>query len=186
MGDSYDRLQPWSNPNATSSDITNVLNPFGHKENFTFGGRFGAANTNSAGFLARELLDILEEIVADKNATFGGRIKYGNSEYTIDFGELKDVPEFFRIGGQSSNLSNIIAECAEILQYDYFASIKVPEELEDGGGVLSDPEIEVKTIEKTSQPEIDTVSTLVANAKRDGTHVSSEIGQELSDEILTE
>ena len=74
VGDSYDRLQPWSNPNATSSDITNVLNPFGHKENFTFGGRFGAANTNSAGFLARELLDILEEIVADKNATFGGRI----------------------------------------------------------------------------------------------------------------
>lgn len=183
VGDSYDRLQPWSNPNATSSDITNVLNPFGHKENFTFGGRFGAANTNSAGFLARELLDILEEIVADKNATFGGRIKYGNSEYTIDFGELKDVPEFFRIGGQSSNLSNIIAECAEILQYDYFASIKVPEELEDGGGVLSEPEIEVKTIEKTSQPEIDTVSTLVENAKRDGTHVSSEIGQELSDEI---
>ena len=109
-----------------------------------------------------------------------------NSEYTIEIGELKDVPEFFRIGGQSSNLSNIIAECAEILQYDYFASIKVPEELADGGGVLSEPEIEVKTIEKTSQPEIDTVSNLVANAKRDGTHVSSRLVRSFQTKFLTE
>lgn len=183
QGKNYDKLRPWDNPNVTSSDINNVLNPFGHKENFSFGGRFGAANTNSAGFLARDLLNTLEELTADADAVFGGRIKYGNSEYTLNFGELKEVPEFFRIGGQSSNLSNIIAECAEILQYDYFASLEVPAELEQGGGILESPAIQIKTIQKTSQPEVGTVSTFVENAKKSGIHMSSEIGEELSDEV---
>jgi len=179
----YNKLQPWANPNVGNPDVTNVFNPFGYKENFTFGGRFGAANTNSAGFLALELLNLLEELSRKEGSIFGGKIKFGESEYTIDFGELKDIPEYFRIGGQSSNLSNIIAECAEVLQYDYFAAIKVPEEAENGGDVLVDPEIKIKTIEKTSQPEAGAVARLIDESKKSGIHISSEVGQEFSDEI---
>ena len=177
------KLTPWSNENVGSSEVANVFNPFGYKENFTFGGRFGGANTNSAGFLAGELLNLLEELSRIEGSIFGGKIKFGASQYTIDFGELKDIPEYFRIGGQSSNLSNIIAECAEVLQYDFFAEIKVPEEVENGGDVLVAPEIKIKTIEKTEQPEPGAVARLVGEYKSGGTLISSEIGQEFSDEI---
>jgi hypothetical protein len=181
-GAGYDKFAPAGNPNATSYDYANIFNPFGYKENYSFGGRFGAANTNSAGFLARDLLDLLEELSRDEDSPFGGKIRFGESEYIISFGELKDVPEYFRMGGQSVSLSSIIAECADILQYDYFASIKIEDSLPDGGDVLAAPEIEIKTIEKTAQPDAGAVAKLVEEAKRSQIHISSEIGQEFSDE----
>lgn len=179
-GDGYDKLYPYNNPNFTTQ-VKNVWNPFGHKENFTFGGRFGAANTNSAGFLAGELLDLLE-LISRGESEFGGKINFGESQYTLEFGELKDIPQYFRIAGQSSNLSNIVAECAEILQYDYFAALKV-EGKENGGGVLEDPVIQIKTIKKDQQPVSGTVKTLVEEAKSSGVLISSNVGEELSDEV---
>jgi hypothetical protein len=197
-GGGYDKINPSNNPNFTTQ-IKNVWNPYGHKENYAFGGRFGAANTNSAGFPARELLKTLE-LIGRGESSFGGRILYGESEYEIDFGELKEVPEFFRISGQSLSLNAIASECAEILQYDYFAAIDTEtsflnlvkdlygDDYESGGGVIPDPianglKILIKTIDKTEQPNPGAVAALVSEAKNNGTHVSSEVGQELSDEV---
>lgn len=179
-GEGYDKFNPSNNPNLTKQ-IKNVWNPFGHKENYAFGGRFGSANINSAGFLARELLDLLE-LIGRGESEFGDKIAFGESEYTIEFGELKEVPEYFRIAGQSSTINNIIAECAEILQYDYFAAIKVDAK-EDGGGTIENPAIEIKTIKKDKQPVSGTVESLVESAKTSGILVSSNIGEELSDEV---
>ena len=198
-GEGYDKFKPSStNPNFTTQ-VKNVWNPYGHKENYSFGGRFGAANTNSAGFPARELLDLLE-LIGRNESDFGDRIKYGESEYEIDFGELKDVPEFFRISGQSASLNTVISECAEVLQYDYFAEVTTEtpfsslvkelygEEYASGGGAIPNPlanglRIKIKTIDKTQQPNPGAVAQLVEQAKADGTHVSSDVGQELSDEV---
>lgn len=197
-GAGYDKINPSSNPNFTT-DVKNVWNPFGHKENFSFGGRFGAANTNSVGFPAKDLLDTLE-LIGRGESQFGGRIKYGESEYEIDFGELKEVPEFFRISGQSLSLAAIASECAEILQYDYFATIDTEtsfldlvkqlygDDAQSGGGVITNPiqnrlKVFIKTIDKTKQPDAGAVATLISEAKNNGTHVSSDVGQELSDEV---
>jgi hypothetical protein len=197
-GSGYDKFNPSDNPNFTNQ-IKNVWNPYGHKENFAFGGRFGLANTNSAGFPARELLNTLE-LIGRGESNFGDRILYGESEYEIDFGELKEVPEFFRISGQTLSLNAIVSECAEILQYDYFAAIDTEtsflnlvkdlygDDYESGGGVIPDPianglKILIKTIDKTEQPNPGAVAALVSEAKNNGTHVSSEVGQELSDEV---
>ena len=197
-GGGYDKINPSDNPNFTTQ-IKNVWNPYGHKENYAFGGRFGLANTNSAGFPARDLLNTLE-LIGRGESSFGGRILYGESEYEIDFGELKEVPEFFRISGQTLSLNAIASECAEILQYDYFAAIDTQtpflnlvkdlygDDYESGGGVIPDPianglKILIKTIDKTEQPNPGAVAALVSEAKNNGTHVSSEVGQELSDEV---
>lgn len=197
-GDGYNKFNPSDNPNFTNQ-IKNVWNPYGHKENFAFGGRFGLANTNSAGFPARELLNTLE-LISRGESNFGDRISYGESEYEIDFGELKEVPEFFRISGQALSLNAIVSECAEILQYDYFAAIDTEtsflnlvkdlygDDYESGGGAIPDPianglKILIKTIDKTEQPNPRAVAALVSEAKDNGTHVSSEVGQELSDEV---
>ena len=197
-GGGYDKINPSNNPNFTTQ-IKNVWNPYGHKENFAFGGRFGLANTNSAGFPARDLLNTLE-LIGRGESNFGDRILYGESEYEIDFGELKEVPEFFRISGQTLSLNAIVSECAEILQYDYFAAIDTEtsflnlvkdlygDDYESGGGAIPDPianglKILIKTIDKTEQPNPGAVAALVSEAKDNGTHVSSEVGQELSDEV---
>ncbi len=198
-GSGYDKFRPSTqNPNFTTQ-IKNVWNPYGHKENYSFGGRFGAANTNSAGFLAGELLDILE-LISRGESNFGGRIKYGQSEYIVDFGNLKNVPSFFRIAGQSGSLNSIISECAEVLQYDFFAEVKTNtaflqlvkdlygNDYTSGGGAIPNPVqnglgIYIKTIDKTEQPNSGAVAALVQTAKNDGRHVSSDVGQELSDEV---
>lgn len=179
----YDKFNPSSNPNFTNQ-IKNVWNPYGHKENYSFGGRFGAANTNSAGFPARDLLELLE-LISRGGSDFGDRIKFGESEYELDTGELKDVPELFRISGQSGTLNSILQECGEVLQYDFFADIEPKNGLPsiDGGGVIDSPVIKIRTIDKTFQPDAGKVRQIVEESKSSGILVSSDVGQELSDEV---
>lgn len=182
-GEEYDKIKPYDNPKFTRQ-LKNVWNPYAYRENFQYGGRFGAANTNSAGFPARDLLDLLE-ILSRGESQFGDKISYGESEYELDLGRLKDVPEFFRISGQSLNLNAIISECAELLQYDYFADVepKSGKPSEDGGGVIADPVIKVVTTDKTQQPDPGVVRTIIEESKDSGVLVSSDVGQELSDEV---
>lgn len=186
-GAGYNKFKPYLNPNFTT-EIKNVWNPYGHKENHAFGGRFGAANTNSAGFLAGELLELLEEISRGESS-FGGKIEFGESEYTLDVGKLKEVTPYFRIAGQSATLNSIFQECSEILQYDYFASVESEsvksDNLDDGGGDIKDPVIKIITIDKTKQPNSGAVKQKVKEAFDSGLLASSDFGQELSDEVTS-
>lgn len=183
-GEEYDKIKPYDNPKFTKELIKNVWNPYAHRENYQFGGRFGAANTNSAGFPARDLLGLLE-LLSTGESQFGDKISYGESKYELEFGRLKDVPEFFRISGQSLSLNAIISECAELLQYDYFADVepKSGKPSEDGGGIIEDPVIKVVTTDKTQQPDPGVVRAIVEESKDSGVLVSSDVGQELSDEV---
>lgn len=183
-GEGYDKLTPSSsNPNITTQ-VKNVWNALGHKENYTFGGRFGAANINSAGYPARDLLDLLE-LFSRGESDFGGPIRYGQSQYLFEAGNLKEVPEFFRISGQSQNLNAILQECADLLQYDYFATVEPAGGMPtgDGGGTISNPVVKIITIDKTQQPDPGKIREIVLQAKDDGSLVSSDVGQELSDEV---
>jgi len=63
----------------------------------------------------------------DGYAQFGQRIKFGQSEYTIDFSALGPyiaarAPEY-RIQGTVKSLSALISELAEICQVDYFIDV---------------------------------------------------------------
>lgn len=179
----YYKFDPWKNPNFTNQ-LNNIYNPFGHRENYTFGGRWGAANINSAGFPALELLNLIE-LISRGESEFGGPIVFGDSQYEIDLEEIKIVPEYFRIGGQSATLGSIITECADLMQFDFFPTIEpksgIPES--DGGGVISDPVIKIKSIPKQQQPEPGRVARFVREAKSAGNLISSDIGEELSDEV---
>ena len=52
---------PSSNENFTTQ-VGNIYNPFGHEENYAFGGYFGRSDVNSAGFPATRLLELIEII----------------------------------------------------------------------------------------------------------------------------
>ena len=108
-----------------TSQINNVYNPFGVKENYSWGGNFGYSDYNESGFpvtdddslpgiAGKGLLTLIEEISqskftydnpdgpaadtsfnSDDEELIGGPIHFGNTKYTIDFGELKTlVPEW--------------------------------------------------------------------------------------------
>ena len=182
-GPGYDKFNPSSNPSFTN-ELNNIYNPFGMKENYSFGGRWGLSNTNSAGFPALELLDLIEQISRGESV-FGGPMVFGESEYEIDLEEIKIVPEYFRIGGQTLTLNAIINECADLMQFDFFPEIRsisgIPEE--DGGGVLEEPLIKIRTIPKQEQPEPGRIARFIQEAKAKGNVVSSDVGQELSDVV---
>jgi hypothetical protein len=146
----------WDNPffpaegwNFTSQ-LHNVYNPFGVKENYSWGGTFGFSdynetgfpvpdNTNLQGLAAKGLLTMIEEISQSKytydnpngpaaNTSFnsnneeliGGPIHYGDSEFVIDFGNLKTiVPNFFRMKGPTKSINSIVQECCELIVHDY-------------------------------------------------------------------
>ena len=104
-----------------TSQINNVYNPFGVKENYSWGGNFGYSDYNAGGFpvkdddgqtgiAAKGLLTLIEEISqskftydnpdgpaadtsfnSDDKELIGGPIYFGHTKYTIDFGELKTL-----------------------------------------------------------------------------------------------
>ena len=138
-----------------TSQINNVYNPFGVKENYSWGGNFGYSDYNESGFpvtddtslsgiAGKGLLTLIEEISqskftydnpdgpaadtsvnSDDEELIGGPIHFGNTKYTIDFGELKTlVPDFFRMSGDTVNINAIVNECCEIILNDYVTMIE--------------------------------------------------------------
>jgi hypothetical protein len=104
-----------------TSQLNNIYNPFGVKENYAWGGSFGNSDYNQAGFpvpddanrsglAAKGLLTMIEEISQSKytydnpagastntsvnsnsEELIGGPICYGDSKFVISFGNLKSL-----------------------------------------------------------------------------------------------
>jgi len=184
-GPGFDKFNPSSNPSFTNQ-LNNIYNPFAMKENYNFGGRWGKSDVNSAGFPALELLNLIEQI-SKGQSPFGGRVIFGESEYEIDLSEIKIVPEYFRIAGQSMTLGSIITECAELMQFDWFPTIESfrGPTGEDGGGVIPGkyPVIKIKTIPKQQQPEPGRIARYIKESLGSGSVSSYDVGQELSDSV---
>jgi len=198
-GDKYNRFRPATqNPNVTT-DVNNVYNALGHYENYTFGGRFGNANINSVGFEANKLLETIELLSCpDENpdATFAHKCAFGSQEYfKIDLSEINNIaPEFYRVSGVSQSVNGIISDVTELVQYDYFVNLeKDPKEGEllapvggqsgdDGGGIIKNPNIKVRAINKGIQPSPGLIRSLVSDFKDRNIVMSSSVGQELTDD----
>ena len=212
-GAGYDRLSPGGDPNADPTDypnptltnqINNVWNPFAHRENYFYGGNFGNANVNSAGFPAPDLLDLLQ-IISEGGSDFGGPAVVGQSEYKLDVSELKDImtdlAPYFRVKGPVQNLNAILQECCELLLLDYFVTVTGEVEVTtptregnlfsgddindigDGGGVIDDPVITIKLIDKSSQPTPGLIASFVEESKSTEKLISADTGKEFSDNV---
>ena len=187
---------------SNSQGLRNIYNVLAHEENYYLAGEngdgvsaegsgyFGDAETNSAGFPVRRLLDIIESM-SRGNSNFGDKIFFGESEYEIDLSAIKIVPENFRISNQITNIISIIEECCELIQYNYILTIEPKDGIgsisDDGGDVITDPVIIVKTIDRTAQPTPGAIRAIVQQEKNKGTNsklISSSIGEELSDESV--
>ena len=189
----YNRFRPSTqNPNVTT-EVNNVYNVLGHFENHSFEfegtrGIFGAAQTNSAGFLANKLLETIEILSCpDENPTavFAHKCAFGSQEFfKIDLSEIKGIaPDFYRIQGSTQSINGIISDVTELVQNDYFVTLDLAGiDASDGGGTIPDPVIKVKAISKGSQPSPGAIRSLVHDFKEREILISSSIGQELQDD----
>ena len=195
---------------ATFKDqISQVWNPYAVRENYSFGGIWGGADVNSAGFPAKDALTLIEEISKGEH-DFGGPAFFGSSYYEIDLTEIKEeLPANYRIKGPVQNLNAIIQECAEINVQDYFVTVigdvsnpsvlssttpapttrPVVSSSSSTGDfdVIGEPDnprkrakIIVKTISRKAQPDSGVIERIVQEKFDSGVLIAADNGQELS------
>ena len=164
-----------------TNQINNVWNPFAVEENYGYGGTFGDAGVNSFGYPVGDLLVLLEEISQGLH-DFGGKIVYGESEYTLDLTELKAVaPDGYRMKGPVQSLGSIIRDVAETALVDYIVTIEG--NTDSRGVITSDAKIKVKVMDRSEQPKLGIVSEKIIDFKNQDNWVSSADGRELSDAV---
>jgi len=187
--------------NILKYEVKNVWNAFALFENYEFGGYvggnrgiFGGSEVNDGGMPVVKLFEALEHFgsngtiqsngsVIDEtdpawNAPiFGGRLVFGESEYTIGFSELKAMvlarAPFYRVKGPVQSINSIIGDLCETVQIDYFIQLVAP-----SNGVIEKPHLEVRIVDK-SQVSAGVVKQYVNSFTGQGIVVSTDYGEEL-------
>ena len=110
--------------------IHNVFNPFGARENYSYGGIFGGAFTNSAGYPWGVLLQDIQNLVNNNYASgaFGGPyIKLGETSFKIDLSELSQLASglyWYRVSGTHSSILSVIRDVCEAASADFMVAIQ--------------------------------------------------------------
>jgi hypothetical protein len=180
--------------NILKYEVKNVWNAFAYFENYDYGGVFGGSQVNEGGMPVAKLFEALEHFgsngtiqpdgtVIDESDSrweppvFGGKLMFGESEYTIGFSELKDMvmdrAPFYRVKGPVQNINGIISDLCETVQIDYFIQLVAPK-----NGVIEKPHLEVRIVDK-SQVSSGIVEEYVNSFKGQGIVVSTNYGEEL-------
>lgn len=101
-------------------DIPNLLNVYGYLESFGF----GYSQKNETGIPWKLVRNSIRELTLLPQAgTYGGPLHYVQTRYIMDLSYLPDVPEDFRIGGDSISLLGFIQEVCEAGGSDFFISM---------------------------------------------------------------
>lgn len=178
------RYTKFGTADSITNQLDNIWNPFAIRENYEYGGIFGGSNINSVGFPAKDALTLIQEISQGLHP-FGGPAHFGDSYYEVDLSEVIEiVPDYFRLGGDILSLSSIIQECCDVALHDYIVYIK-PKNGEIESGIIENPIIKVKVINKSFQADSDFIKTTVNNYEKQGVLVSADHGKEFPD-IVTQ
>jgi hypothetical protein len=178
------RYTPTGSADNITNQIDNVWNPFAIRENFSYGGIFGGADVNSAGFPAIDALRLIEEISRGEHP-FGGPAHFGDSYYEVDLSEvIRITPSYFRLKGDAVSLNSIIQSCCDIALHDYVAFIESKEVITESG-VINTPVIKIKVIDKSFSPDSGYIESLVKQYEKQGVLVSADNGKEFPD-IVTQ
>lgn len=180
MGNSFPRGALFGN------QINNVWNPFGYREspNSAGGRAFGGSAVNSLGFPAPDLLDIME-FLSTGTSFWGSKINYGNTFYELDLGELKSRLANFdniRVTGPTQSAMSIISEVCSLCLSDFIVQVR-PKNGSIENGIIEDPVIYIKVIDRSIQPDPNTIKQIVKTMERDQKLISAEVGKELSDGV---
>jgi len=164
--------------NVLTNQVRNVWNVFAEWENWDFGGNFGNSGNNSAGMPVANLFTKLT-LFGNGVANFGTKIKFGQSEYTIDFSDLFAIvlskAPHYRVKGPVQSLNGILSDLAEVAQVDYFVQCRA-----SNLGAIANPELKVRIADR-SIVSSGVIDGYIASVKSTGVVVSADSGQELQD-----
>ena len=170
-----------------TNQVNNVWNPFAIRENFNYGGIFGGSNVNSLGFPGYECFTLLEEISRGEHA-FGGKIKYGNTEFELDLTEVKQlllsIPNYhmYRIKGPVQTLSSILDDVCSLLMHDYVVTVE-PKNGSIENGVIENAVIKIRLVDKSRPPDQNVIKQIVNKLEADQKLISADLGKELNDAV---
>lgn len=100
--------------------IPNLLNIFGYLESFGF----GSSQKNETGIPWKNIRYAIQQLTAlSQQETYGGPIYFISSRYIVDLSLLPNVPEDYRIGGDSISILQFISEICEAGGCDYYISM---------------------------------------------------------------
>ena len=191
--------------------MTNTFNVFGYYENPAYGingtlQNFGASNNNTAGMQVSKLFNGMRALI-DKGSShaMGGAIMFGTTEqggvateYSLNLDDIyqyqssNSVPfDDYRIKGPYKSVNGIISEISELFQFDYYFSVEHRSQaigsLPDGGGLITDAEIKVKVVDKSTPPDPNKIKSFIDAelAKPDSQRrvTSYELGKEFGDTV---
>jgi hypothetical protein len=165
-----------------TQEVRNVWNVLAEWDSFFHGGTFGDADTNSAGIPITTLFPKLIDFGLGNGThggVFGTKIKFGESEYTIDFSELfNEVTSrapFYRVKGPVQSLNGILADLAEVAQVDYFVQCEAT-----ALGKIDRPNLRVRIADRSTVAS-GVIDAYITGKKGSGTVVSANTGRELQD-----
>ena len=177
--------------NILKYEVKNVWNAFALFENYAFGGfiggnrgKFGGSQSNDGGIPVDKLFLALKTFgsngtIANSGTApiFGGKLRFGESEYTIGFSELEAIvlarAPYYRVKGPIANLNSIISDLCETVQVDYFIQLVAP-----NNGVIENPHLEVRIADK-SQVSSGVVQQYVNSFTGQGIVIATNYGEEL-------
>lgn len=170
---------------SITNQLDNIWNPFAIRENYEYGGIYGGSNINSAGFPALDALQLIEEISRGEHL-FGGPAHFGDSYYEVDLSEVINItPNYFRLSGQVQSLASVIQECCDIAMHDYVVFIEPKTGNIKKSGVIDNPVIKVKVVDKRFNADTNFIKTIVNKYEREQKLVSADHGKEFPD-IVTQ
>ena len=179
--------------------MSNILNVFAHFENLSLGGPlstgggFGDSAVNDLGFALvtyntdGRKVDLLQTIVdmtaANGFSSFGNPIENAGYKYELDLQELYQGLKnrgllYYRVSGDVIDLSSLINELSELLQYDWMIQLEDRGKDKDGNDTL--PLLKYKKIDRSAPPKMGVVAEAVTAGYATGELVSANYGQELS------
>jgi hypothetical protein len=167
--------------------VHNVFNPFGARENYAYGGNFGRAFTNDAGYPWGLLLVDIQNLVNSVYAggAFGGPgIKFGQTVFKIDLTELVQLAGglyWYRVAGTHATILSVIRDICEAASADFMVDL-VGGTPDAATGICTDsPTIKIKVLPRHTAPTLGVLSAYVNQAEADGILVSKSLGLELGD-----
>ena len=101
------------------------------------------------------------------------------------------IPEAYRISNEYLTVNSFVQELAEVLQFDYYYEVRhrnfdedapVKDQYEDGGGIIEEADIVLRTVNKGVPPTKNAIREYIADSKAKGDKVANyEIGEEFAD-----
>jgi len=160
--------------------VSNVWNPYAEQECYFHGGIFGGSGGNDSGYPISELFGQLVGFGQGIKIHQTGKMKFGESEYTIDFSDLFSVVQsrapFYRVKGPVISLNGLLQDLAEVAQVDYFVQCRAT----NNGAIVGPAELKVRIADRAIVAS-GVIESYVDGIRGTGELVSASLGEELQD-----